>query len=483
MVVYLIIKSHYTKLMRGVFSIFPCKKHQFIGEILLKTGMIYENQLLSALKEQKTTRMRFGEILLKNGWISERELAQGLSEQFNIPLSDLSGYEPQKSALLTVPQSMAEKLQILPLELKPGGVLKVATAEPIDVLTKDELHLFTGLDIDLVLATGTDIQSYTPSFYDSLETKPIDENSTAKNALIGGILLNARLISEKQIQSVLKEQKHTHMRFGEILLKNGWLSEKDLAEGLSSQLGIPVYSTKDFPPEKSALEKVPENIALRLQALPLRIQDNDSLLVAVSEPMDVLAIDELCHITGMQLEVRIALPSELRREIPSLYNDFYNSSHDLIYCYKKTLLGQVLLNAGLITEEELTEVLDLQKSNHKRLGDILLENRFLNERELTEGLSRQMKLPTVLLSDFKPQPQLLNLIPQAIAESFQVLPLSEDEHGRIIMGIAEPLNIETQDELSQLVGKDLVFRLARPSSLKNEIPSFYARIRESREVK
>lgn len=445
--------------------------------------MIYENQLLSALNEQKTTHMRFGEILLKNGWISEKELAQGLSEQFNIPLFDLSRYEPQKSALLTVPQSMAEKLRILPLELKPGRVLKVATAEPIDVLTKDELHLYTGLDIDLVLATWSDIRSYTSYFYDSLVTKPIDENSTAKNALIGGILLNAGLISEKQIQSVLKEQKHTHMRFGEILLKNGWLSEKELAEGLSSQLGIPVYSLKDFPPEKCALEKVPENIALRLQTLPLRIQDNGSLLVAVAEPMDVLAIDELCSITGMQLEVRIALPSELRREIPSLYNDFYNSSHDMIYCYKKTLLGQVLLNAGMITEEQLTDVLDLQKSNHKRLGDILLENRFLNERELTEGLSRQMKLPTVLLSDFKPQPELLNLIPQAFAESFQVLPLSEDEHGRIIVGIAEPLNIETQDELSRLAGKDLVFRLARPSSLKNEIPSFYARVREFREVK
>ncbi len=445
--------------------------------------MIYENQLLSALNEQKNTRMRFGEILLKNGWISEKELVQGLSEQFNIPLFELSGYEPHEDALLAVPQSMAEKLQILPLELTPDRLLKVATAEPIDVLTKDELHLYTGLDIDMVFATGSDIRFYTSSFYDSLKTKSKHENLTAKNALIGGILLNAGLISEKQIQSVLKEQKHTHMRFGEILLKNGWLSEKELAEGLSSQLGIPVYSLKDFPPEKRALEKVPENIALRLQALPLTIQNNGSLLIAVTEPMDVLAIDELSTITCMQLEVRIALPSELRREIPSIYKDFYNSSHELNYCYQKTLLGQVLLNAGMITEKQLADVLDLQRSNHKRLGDILLENRFLNERELSEGLSRQMKIPTVLLSDFKPQPKLLNLIPQTFSERFQVLPLSEDDYGRIIMGIAEPLNIETQDELSRLMGKDLLFRFARPSSLKKEIPSFYARVRVSQEVK
>ena len=138
--------------------------------------MIYENQLLSALNEQKTTRMRFGEILLKNGWISEKELAQGLSEQFNIPLFELSGYEPHEDALLAVPQSMAEKLQILPLELTQNRVLKVATTEPMDVLAKDELHFYTGLDIELVLVTGSDIRFYTSSFYDSLKIKPMNEN-------------------------------------------------------------------------------------------------------------------------------------------------------------------------------------------------------------------------------------------------------------------------------------------------------------------
>ena len=214
----------------------------------------------------------------------------------------------------------------------------------------------------------------------------------------------------------------------------------------------------------------------------MRLQDNGSILVAVAEPMDVLATDELSAISGMKLEVRIGIPSELRREIPCLYKDLCNSSNDFNNSYKETLLGQVLLNAGMLTETDLTDVLDLQKSNHRRLGDILLENHFLNERELTEGLSRQMKIPTVLLSDFKPLPELLNLVPQNVAESLQILPLSEDEQGNMVLAIAEPLDMETQDELSHMTGKVHIFRLARPSSLKKEIPSFYAQVRESQKA-
>lgn len=458
------------------------QKHRFLGEILLKTGIIYENQLLSALNEQKRSPMRFGEILLKNGWISEMELAEGLSEQLRVPLVQLSEFKPHRKALEIVPQSMALKLKIIPIELNEGKSLKVVTSDPMDLLTKDELHFFTGLDIEFVISTLSDIQFHIRPFYDSLKETVTADDVATKSALIGGILLNAGLISEKQIESALKEQKYTHMRFGEILLKNGWLSERQLAEGLGTQLGITVYSFKDFVPQKTALGKIPENVAIRLQALPLKVQQNGSLLVAVAEPMDVLAIDELRNIAHMEIEVWIAIPSELRREIPTMYNELYNSSSDLDRCYKKTLLGQVLLNADMITEQQLDNVLELQRSSHQRMGDILLQEGYLNERELADGLSQQMKIPTVLLSDFKPQPELLSMVPVAFAEKHQVLPLEEAEDGSIICAIAEPLSLDTVDELSQLTCRETVFRIARPSSLKKEIPLFYAKTRESQEV-
>jgi type IV pilus assembly protein PilB len=167
--------------------------------------MIYENQLLSALNEQKRSRMRFGEILLKNGWISEQELVEGLSEQLNIPFVDLNTLTPDREVLDLVPRTLAEKLNILPIGKTCDNKLRVATAEPMDILVVDELRFYTGLDVEFVLATSTGLKFNLHRFYDALKMKVIQENNSARNALIGGILVNAGLITENQVQSALNE--------------------------------------------------------------------------------------------------------------------------------------------------------------------------------------------------------------------------------------------------------------------------------------
>lgn len=457
-------------------------KHHFLGEILLRSGMIYENQLLSALNEQKRSRMRFGEILLKNGWISENELVEGLSEQLNIPFVDLNTFSPDREVLDLVPRTLAEKLHILPLGKTCENKLRVATAEPMDILVVDELRFYTGLGVEFVLATSTGLKINTHRFYDALKTKVIQENNCARNSLIGGILVNAGLITENQVQSALNEQQFTHMRFGEILLKNGWLSERELAEGLGKQLGITVYSTRDFLPERQALSMVPEQRATCLGALPLKLLENGKLRVAVAEPMDVLAIDELRHLTGTELEVWIGIPSELHRHIPLCYRNLRSSETFEDIEVKQTLLGQVLLNAGIISDTDLKTVLDIQKTDNRRLGDILLQKGYLTERELTEGVSRQMKLPTVLLSEFSPAQELLELVPVDFALKHQILPIEESRYGDLILAVSEPLPLEVVEDLSRISGRDCVFRIARPSSLKKEISRYYGQLQNTSDL-
>jgi hypothetical protein len=272
------------------------------------------------------------------------------------------------------------------------------------------------------------------------------------------------------------------MRFGEILLKNGWLSEKELAEGLGKQLGIPVYSISDFPPERQALAMVPEQRARCLGALPLKLLENGKLRVAVAEPMDVLAIDELRHITGTELEVWIGIPSELHRQIPFCYRNLRSPEVVEDAEYQQTLLGQVLLNAGIITDAELEAVLDIQRSDNRRLGDILLERGYLTERQLTEGVSRQMKLPTVLLSDFSPSQDLLDLVPIDFAVKHQILPIDESRSGDLILAVSEPLPLEVVEELSRISGRDCVFRIARPSSLRKEISRYYMQFQNTPDI-
>ncbi len=137
---------------------------------------------------------------------------------------------------------------------------------------------------------------------------------------LGDLLVNAGAISEKQLQSALMEQQLTNLRLGEILIKNGFLTERQLAEALSSQLKLPMVTLARYRPMIEALRMVPENVARRLDLLPLAVLDNNHLFIAMADPLNIISIDEVRMLTGMEVDVGVAIPSEIRRDMDSFYS-------------------------------------------------------------------------------------------------------------------------------------------------------------------
>ncbi|MBN1333420.1 MAG: hypothetical protein JW971_06625, partial [Synergistales bacterium] len=267
-------------------------------------------------------------------------------------------------------------------------------------------------------------------------------------------------------------QKVSGQRFGEILLKNGWVTESELTRALSVQLAIPLVSLKDYPPDKKALSLVPILVAERLQCLPLKVLGEKTIRIAVSEPLNVLAADELREVTHHQLEVFIGVPSEIRKAIPEYYQLLNGSNAGEVY--KNTLLGQVLVNAGMISSEQMEMVLEEQKGRASRIGEILLEKGWLDERQLTEAISRQMQIPLVLLASYTPDAGVLKLVPQKIASKYQILPLQQEKDGTLLLATAEPLPLDKVKELEEISHNKIEFRIARASSIKKEINRFYS---------
>ena len=137
---------------------------------------------------------------------------------------------------------------------------------------------------------------------------------------LGDLLVNAGAISEKQLQSALMEQQLTNLRLGEILIKNGSLTDTQLAEALSSQLKLPMVTLARYRPMIEALRMVPENVARRLDLLPLAVLDNNRLFIAMADPLNIISIDEVRMLTGMEVDVGGAIPSEIRRDMDSFYS-------------------------------------------------------------------------------------------------------------------------------------------------------------------
>jgi type IV pilus assembly protein PilB len=139
---------------------------------------------------------------------------------------------------------------------------------------------------------------------------------------LGEILINEGLINQAQLDEALRFQKLSGRTIGDILVDRGFAKEEDLANALAKQLDIPFVSIKDSslqPSKEDALEKIiPQSFARNQLVLPLS-RHLKSLTVALANPLDLLAIDNLKKITGCEINPVIATKSDIREAISKFY--------------------------------------------------------------------------------------------------------------------------------------------------------------------
>jgi len=144
-----------------------------IGEILLKGNLITADQLRGALETQEKTHERIGTVLVKAGIINEEELLAFLGRQFNLPVVDLSKYEINPEVVRLLPEEMVQKHLALPIN-RVGSKVIVAVADPSNMAIVDGIGFKTGYSVELVLASERAITTEINKFFDrSMEFKNI----------------------------------------------------------------------------------------------------------------------------------------------------------------------------------------------------------------------------------------------------------------------------------------------------------------------
>jgi type IV pilus assembly protein PilB len=137
---------------------------------------------------------------------------------------------------------------------------------------------------------------------------------------LGDVLFEYGAVDEKQLLHALHEQSRRGRRLGEILVSEGVITEIKLAEALSAQLKIPLLKLTRYQPMFKAVKLVPRAVAERLQLVPLSVVDGSTLLVAMSDPLDILAQDEVRVITGLDLKVSVTTVTEIKNNLDRFYN-------------------------------------------------------------------------------------------------------------------------------------------------------------------
>ena len=127
-----------------------------IAEILLEKGLVTPAHLTQAMELRRTDGLRLDRALVKIGCLTEERLLEVLSEQLSIPLINLAATEITDEALSAIPPKLVFRKKIIPVS-REDGTLTVATSDPFDLYSFDELRLLTGLEIHPVLATAEEI--------------------------------------------------------------------------------------------------------------------------------------------------------------------------------------------------------------------------------------------------------------------------------------------------------------------------------------
>lgn len=188
------------------------------------------------------------------------------------------------------------------------------------------------------------------------------------------ILLEQELVTEDQLRECIAIQRTSGNNLSHILVERGYLSEEDLVVTLSEQLGIPHIRVSNYNIPKEVLAEVPETLARQHIMLPISTTGN-VLTLAMANPLNIMALDDLRLLTSYEIEPVVAVESELVAAIDKHYGG--GKAHDL---YDELVSGSEKDKALDVVAEE-DEILDVSALESgaddepvKRLVNLVLYN-------------------------------------------------------------------------------------------------------------
>uniref|UniRef100_C6E7X0 General secretory system II protein E domain protein n=1 Tax=Geobacter sp. (strain M21) TaxID=443144 RepID=C6E7X0_GEOSM len=182
-------------------------------------------------------------------------------------------------------------------------------------------------------------------------------NGLVKEGSIGEILFKSQIITEHELRAALEAQKVSGCRVGEALVRLGVVTQEDIDWALANQLNIPYVRLKKENIDPAAVAKVPGQLARRYSLCPIFLSGNE-LSVAMADPLNKEAVEEITRATGCQISISVGLIREIREMHDAMYGPDQNlpelgfsSGHfpaKVLSAINADLSGAMLLNHLLL---------------------------------------------------------------------------------------------------------------------------------------
>jgi MSHA biogenesis protein MshE len=144
---------------------------------------------------------------------------------------------------------------------------------------------------------------------------------------------------------------------------------------------------------------------------------------------------------------------------------------------EKVRLGDLLVQQKLISQDQLTFVLEQQKRTGRKLGRVLVDNAIVTEDQISEALAKQLNIPYINLKYYNINLEQVRLLPENQARRFRSIVL-EERNGALLVGMADPTDLFAFDEITRILRRDIDIAVVNEGQLLESIDRGYRRTEE-----
>jgi type IV pilus assembly protein PilB len=175
---------------------------------------------------------------------------------------------------------------------------------------------------------------------------------------LGDLLVKEKVITREQLEQATKAQKESNCRLGSALVKLGFLSDEDVTNFLSRQYGVPAINLSYFEIDAAVVKLIPFETAKRYQILPLS-RVGASLTIAMVDPTNVFAMDDIKFMTGFNIEPVVASESSINEGIEKAYG---TSNQEDLDSVMQSIDMAADADVELQSDEQQMELAELEKA-------------------------------------------------------------------------------------------------------------------------
>ena len=458
-----------------------------LGAVLLERGYVNDDGLQQAIARHSEVGGSIADVLVNIGILSEQRIVRAIEESIGIPLVVLPRVEVEAEALAKIPGDLAQEKMAFPFALE-GSRLRVAFKDPLDALAIEELEDASDCTVEPYQALSKELYWALATYYPELGLTPPSDLEIDSSHRLGNLAVERGYISEQQLRTAVTEQQRTGGLLGRILVQQKAITDEKLAQLLAEQSNMPFVARLDDAPTNAQLAASLLRLdALQFNAVPYK-DNGKELIVAVADPRRIQEIQEIIkrpllfvvspelavnqRIEAMYAESKGRLGEQLVQTNKLKREQLREALDQQAKLGKVKPLGEILVDLGFISQNEIDDALNKQRSGGGRLEDTLVQSGKISPEMLARSLAMQLGYDFIEEANIKIDPYVATLVPEATARRYNAMPIRL-EGNVLVVAMKDPRHVFALDDIRLITGKEVQPAVSTEAALNNLINRHY----------